>query len=185
MFLASLSFGQTAISGKYHVISDSLRWGDSDDSTSYLLGRGNAIYRDSSGSWVAITADSCSKWMKITQLGRRPGFFYELRYETRTSSGNTDSTTARLRFDTRSCRDDRRSTGCDNIVGAGFHQGYTDVTVLDTLTTKAHTAGTTWKRVSATFYGPGGSQIRACVDNVDMGGATGDSTFFRGFVIRG
>lgn len=185
LLLAGLGFGQSIVTvGGQTSWGDTLRWGDSDDSTHSLLVRGNAVYKDSSGTWVAITTDSCSKPFRVQRGSQRPVWRYELSYEVRASSGNTDSTQVKWRIDSRYCQDDFSSRGCESWVPAGRLKGDTTTIVTDSLVSVATTAGTTWKPTSQIYSVPRGSQIRFCVDSHQAGGATGDSTFYRRHINR-
>ncbi len=184
ILLAGLAQAQVVTIGGHGGWGDTLRWGGAVDSSSSLLVRGNALRRDSLGTWVVNTTDSCSKPSLIERSGRRPIWKYEIQYEVRTSTGNTDSSQVVFRFDTRYCRDEYRSLYCDPWVPAGRHAGYADVTVQDTVLSTATTAGTTWMPTRQLFFLGGGSQLRACVDSYQAGGATNDSTFFRRIIVR-
>jgi hypothetical protein len=188
IFSSIAAFGQGTnftISGQSILFADTAKWGGSSDSTHLLMGRGNAIYRDSSGTWVAITTDSCSKPIRIERNGARAVWKYEIRYDVRTSSGNTDSSQALISLDTRYCKDVYKVSTCEDWVSALANASYADVAIKDTVITQAHTLGTTWKRKSHLGFVPGGSHLRLCVDSNRLGGATNDSTFFRGLVLRG
>lgn len=163
---------------------DTLRWGGSVDSSSSLRIRGNATARDSLGTYVTITTDSCSKPSRIERGSQKPVWKYELQYEVRTSAGNTDSSQALFRFDTRYCQDPVRSINCDSWVSQGRHNGYTDVTILDSVITQATASGVTWRTTRNLFFPGGGSQLRACIDNYQAGGQATDTTFFRRIIVR-
>lgn len=182
--LAGLAQAQLVTIAGQTSWGDTLKWGSSSDSTTYLLARGNAIFRDSASTWVAITTDSCSKPIRIERGGQRPVWKYEMEYEVRTSSGNTDSSQIVFRFDTRYCREPIGSSGCGPWVSQGRHEGYADVGIRDTVLTIATALGTTWKGTRQLLFVPGGNQIRACADGRQAGGATNDSTFFRRMILR-
>lgn len=183
LILAGLASAQTYVSDAGRTSwGDSLRWGDSDDSTTLLMARGNAVYRDSAGSWTAITTDSCSLPVRFG-FSTLPDKKLELSYQVRTSSGNTDSSQIKLRIDTRYCKGSG-TTFCDDWVAAGRYKGDTSTTLIDSLVTVATASGTTWKPTRQLFDVPGGSQIRFCADNYKAGGGTNDTTFFRYFVVR-
>lgn len=181
LVLVGLSHAQITFEAGRTQWGDSLRWGDSNDSTGYLRARGNAISRDSAGTWLTITTDSCSLPFRLGSV-YSPNSKLELSYEVRTSSGNTDSSQAKIRFDTRYCPSD--TTRCESWVSAGRFMPDTTTQIIDTLITQATTSGTTWKGTRQIFDVPGGNRIRACIDGYKAGGGTGDSTFFRRFVIR-
>lgn len=162
---------------------DTVKWGGSVDSGSYLRARGNAIARDSSGTWVTITTDSCSKWVRKARGSQNPIWMYDLQYNVRTSSGNTDSSRVLFKIDSRYCMDPVRSRGCDSTVVSGRHGSYPDGTVSDTIITMSTTAGVTWKGTQQGFSLPHGNQIRLCIDSYEAGGATGDTTFFRNIIL--
>jgi len=170
------------IGGQTHW-RDTVKWGGASDSSSYIRARGNAIARDSSGSWVTITTDSCSKWITKERGYQNPIWRYEIQYNVRTSSGNTDSSRILFNMDTRYCREPRRGLQCDSIVRRGRHGGYPDALVRDTLITMATTSGTTWLGTQQGFSLPHGNQIRLCIDSYEAGGATGDTTFFRNVIL--
>ena len=181
-FLLSHGDPTTTIAGQTHW-RDTVKWGGSVDSGSYIRARGNAIARDSAGTWVTITTDSCSKWVRKERGGQNPIWRNDLQYYVRTSSGNTDSSRIRINIDTRYCLDPRRSSGCDSIVRQGRHYSYPDVTVKDTVITSATTSGVTWLATSQAYNLPHGNQVRLCIDSYEAGGATGDTTFFRNFIL--
>lgn len=162
-----------------------VRWGDSDDSSSYLRARGNAIARDSSGSWVTITTDSCSKWVNKGRGKVYPVWLdAELSYSVRASSGNTDSTRVLFRIDTRYYNGPQAVPVADTIVRSGRHGSYPDGIERDTVITTATTSGTTWLGTQQGFHLGHGNQVRLCVDSYEAGGATGDTTFFKDIVLR-
>lgn len=182
--LVGISQAQTMVSEAGRAPwGDSLRWGDSDDSTGTLRAFGNAIVRDSAGTAITITTDSCSKPLR-TGFANLPNSKMELSYEVRTSSGNTDSSQVKIRFDTRYCRGIQDTTRCESWVPAGRFLPDTTTQIIDTLITVATTSGVTWKPTRQLFDVPGGNQIRACVDGYKAGGGAGDTTSFRRFVIR-
>lgn len=183
--LAALAQADIVTIGGQTSWGDSARWGGTVDSTSYLLARGNALRRDSLGTWVVNTTDSCSKPMLVSRGGQRPIWKTgEFSFEVRASSGNTDSTQVNHYWESRYCLDPRRSLGCDSWVPFGRFTSYLDVTIRDSVLTQATTAGTTWKPTAYLFNVPRGDQLRVCVDGYQAGGATGDSTFFRRHVLR-
>lgn len=162
-----------------------VRWGDADDSASYLMARGNAIYRDSSGTWVTITTDSCSKWVNKARGKVYPVWLdAELSYSVRASSGNTDSTRILFRVDTRYYNGAQAVPVADTIVRSGRHASFPDNTEKDTVITMATTAGTTWQGTQQGFHVGHGNQVRLCVDSYEAGGATGDTTFFKDIALR-
>ena len=163
---------------------DSVRWGDTDDSTSYLLVRGNVIRRDSSSTWVAITTDSCSLPVRLERGSAMHASKLELSYEVRTSSGNTDSSQVKWYVDTRYCKGAGYGKTCDSWVPAGRYVGDTASRVVDSITSKATASGVTWKPTRQIFDVPGGHEIRLCVDSYQAGGQTNDSTFFRKHIVR-
>jgi len=164
---------------------DSVRWGDADDSTTLLRMRGNALTKDSSGTWVTITTDSCSKWVRVERGNQRPiSKTGELQYEVRSSAAQTDSTQCLFGFDSRYCRDPIRSMGCDSTVRYGRHDGSPDASISDSIYSKATALGVTWLNTSQEFELRHGNQIRVCVDGYKAGGAAGDTLFFRRFVMR-
>ena len=179
--LVGISQAQNVIQAGRTQWGDSLRWGDSNDSTGYLRARGNAVARDSSGTWLTITTDSCSLPFRLGST-TSPNSKLELSYEVRTSSGNTDSSQVKLRFDSRYCPTDTNK--CESWVSAGRFLPDTTTQIIDTLITVATASGTTWKPTRQIFDVPGGNRIRACMDGYKAGGGTGDTTFFRRFVIR-
>lgn len=172
----------TTIAGQTHW-RDTVKWGGSVDSASYIRARGTAIARDSSGTWVTITTDSCSKWVRKERGSQNPIWRNDLQYLVRTSSGNTDSSRVLINIDSRYCLDPVRSRGCDSIVHAGRHNSYPDVTIQDTIITQSTTAGVTWRATSQGFSIAHGNQVRLCIDNYEAGGATGDTTFFKNFIL--
>ena len=183
--LACLAQAQIlSIQGGRTQTADTVRWGDSDDSSSSLRARGNAITRDSAGTWVAITTDSCSLPLKLSYGTQMPISKLELSYEVRTSSGNTDSSQVKWRVDSRYCKGVGSTQTCDTWVPAGRFLGDTSSAIYDSLVSVATTSGTTWKPTRQVFDVPGGTQIRLCVDSHKAGGETGDSTFFRRHVVR-
>jgi len=185
LLLAGLSYGQSAVTIAGQTSwGDTLRWGGSADSSSSLRARGNAMARDSAGTWVTITTDSCSKPSRIERGSQKPIWKYELQYEVRTSAGNTDSSQVLFRFDTRYCGDPALSINCGSWVPQRRHAGYVDVSVLDSLITTATASGVTWMPTQQLFFPGGGSQLRACVDNHQAGGQATDSTFIRRIIVR-
>ncbi len=162
-----------------------VRWGDSDDSSSYIHARGNAIARDSSGSWITITTDSCSKWVNKGRGKVYPVWLdAELSYTVRASSGNTDSTRILFRVDTRYYHGFQAIPVADTIVRSGRHASFPDNTEKDTVITMATTTGTTWQGTQQGFHIGHGNQVRLCVDSYEAGGATGDTTFFKDITLR-
>lgn len=163
---------------------DTLRWGGSADSTSYLRVRGNAVARDSAGTWVTITTDSCSKPSRMERGSQKPIWKFELQYEVRSSATQTDSTVALFRFDTRYCGDPVRSLACDSWVPHRRHAGTLDVTIQDSVLTTATASGVTWLGTQNIFFPGGGSQLRGCLDGYGAGAQAGDSLFFRRIIVR-
>lgn len=191
LFLAILvgfAPAETVFDGGRTTIVDTVRWGDADDSTSYLLTRKTAKFRDSASTWRSITgSDSCSLPVRVSIGSIFQAYKYELSYEVRSSSGNTDSNQIKLRIDSRYCKETGRgidSLRCESWVAAGRYRGDTSSFVMDSIITIATTSGTTWKPSRQLFDVPGGSQIRFCVDGFKTGAQTNDSTFFRRFVVR-
>ena len=186
LLLAFVSAGHTqtvTLAGRTQW-GDSLKWGDSDDSTGYLLIRGATKKRDSAGTWRTLTGgDSCSLPVRLgfTTL---PSSKLEMSYEVRTSSGNTDSSQVKLRMDSRYCKGNADTTKCETWVPAGRFVGDTSTFVMDSLITKATASGVTWKPTRQLFDVPGGTHIRVCVDGFKTGTSATDSTFFRRFVVR-
>lgn len=181
-FAISPSADIVTIGGQTHW-RDTVKWGGSRDSGSYLRVRGNAVARDSAGTWVTITTDSCSKWVRKERGSQNPIGRNDVQYYVRTSSGNTDSSRIRINFDTRYCLDSFRSRGCDSTVVQGRHNYYPDVSVKDTLITQATASGVTWVATSQGYSIPHGNQVRLCIDSFEAGGGTGDTTFFRNFIL--
>lgn len=162
---------------------DTVKWGGSGDSTSYIRVRGNAVARDSAGTWVAITTDSCSKWNRKERGAQNPIWRMDVQYEVRTSSGNTDSSRIRVNIDSRYCIDPRRSLGCDSIVRQGRHGSNIDATVKDTIITIGTADGTTWRGTHQWWSVYHGNQVRFCLDSFEAGGGTGDTTYFRNWIL--
>lgn len=164
---------------------DTLRWGDADDSSSFLRARGNALAKDSAGTWVTITTDSCSKWTRVERGSQRPIWKSgEMQYEVRSSSGQTDSTQVLFGIDSRYCRDFARASTCDSTVRYGRHGGTPDHTIQDSAYSIATVSGVTWLATSQEFQVAHGNQIRVCVDGYRAGGAAGDTLYLRRFFMR-
>lgn len=179
--LFSLGHAQIVLDGGRTQWGKTLRWGDTDDSTSSIRFRGNTLARDSSGTWVTTT-DSCSLPVKLgfTSL---PDSKLELSYEVRASSGNTDSTQAVVYVDSRYCPGSTDAS-CESWVQAGRFRPDSTSRIQDIIYTFPTGAGTTWKPTRHIFDVPGGNQIRFCIDAYEMGGGTGDTTFFRSHIVR-
>ena len=98
---AYLALAQTSVTlmGAANIQADTLRWGDTNDSTHSLRFRGNTLARDSSGTWVT-TADSCSKWLTVEKGSAMAERWLEVSYENKASWSN-DSSLAKLRMDSR------------------------------------------------------------------------------------
>lgn len=186
LFLVVMSQAQIMTIGGQTQWGDSLRWGDTNDSTSYLRMRGSALAKDSSGTWVDIPGDSCSKWIPVDRGAQRPIWKSgEIQYEVRSSSGQTDSTQVLLGIDSRYCKDPKKSyLGCDTLVRYGRHSGTPDHSIADSLYTTATTSGVTWLGTQQEFAVTHGNQIRICVDGYRAGGAAGDTLFFRRWILR-
>lgn len=186
LILVGLSHGQVSTIAGQTAWGDSVRWGDTDDSTGYLRMRGNALAKDSAGTWVTITTDSCSKWIRVERGAQRPIWKSgELQYEVRSSSGQTDSTQAYIGIDSRYCKDPMRAyLGCDTIVRYGRHVGTPDHIITDSLYTVPTVSGVTWLGTEQEFQVTHGNQIRLCVDGYRAGAAAGDTLFFRRFILR-
>lgn len=186
LFAVSTPFAQVMTIGGQTSWGDSLRWGDSDDSTAYLRQRGNTTARDSGGTWKTITpSDSCSKWVRTERGAQRAvQKTAELQYEVRSSSTQTDSTQVIFGLDTRYCKDPIRSLGCDPIVRYGRHDGTAMYTPTDSIYSKATTSGVTWLTTSQEFEVRHGNQARVCIDQYKAGGESTDTLYFRGFNLR-
>lgn len=187
--MAGLAPAQVVYDGGHTTISDTTRWGDTNDSSFYLLIRKTAKFRDSTNTWRALSGfDSCSLPQRLSYGQALPASKLELAYEVRTSSGNTDSSQIKIKIDSRYCRETGThsidTTKCESWVSSGRFRGDTSSFVMDSLITVATTSGTTWKPTRQIFDVPGGTQIRLCVDGFKTGSSATDSTFFRRFVIR-
>lgn len=183
LVLIRMVIGQTTLDGGRAAWSAYVRWGGTTDSTGSLLVRGQSKLRDSAGTWRAVP-DSCSKPIWLSNGTRMHNTKLELAYQVRTSSGNTDSSQAKLRADTRDCSRPLDSTSCDSWVPAGRFKGDTSSIVIDSLITVATSSGTTWKPTRQLIDVPGGAQIRFCLDGYATGTSATDSTFFRKFYLR-
>jgi hypothetical protein len=179
--LFSLGQAQIVLDGGRTQWGKTVRWGDTDDSTSSIRFRGNTLARDSSSTWVTTT-DSCSLPVKLgfTSL---PDSKMELSYDVRASSGNTDSTQALIYVDSRYCLGSNEGS-CEDWVQAGRFRPDSTSRIQDLIYTYPTTSGVTWMPTRHIFDVPGGNQIRFCIDAYEMGGATGDTTFFRSHIVR-
>jgi hypothetical protein len=183
--LVGAPFAQIMTIGGQTSWGDTARWGDTDDSASYIRQRGNATALDSSGTWRTITTDSCSKWVRTERGAQRPvQKTGEIQYEVRSSSGQTDSTQVLFGFDTRYCNDPVRSRECGPIVRYGRHEGTAMYTPTDSIYSKATVNGVTWLGTSQEFELRHGNQVRVCVDGYKAGGAAGDTLYFRNVILR-
>ena len=180
---AYLALAQTSVTlmGAANIQADTLRWGDTNDSTHSLRFRGNTLARDSSGTWVT-TADSCSKWLTVEKGSAMAERWMEVSYENKASWSN-DSSLAKLRMDSRYCMDPRRAFGCSSLIPCGRRAGMTGYVSLDSLTTIVADS-LAYYRNSQLFYISGASQIRVCIDALTMGGQATDTTYFRRWIIR-